>query len=192
MATLKDGLGFEELGELGSQVASLWATGSLTAQSVIQTATNFSGVGSLFAGRVQSTALITGDTNISGVGSIFGGRVLSTALMVSNTNISGVGSVFGGRILDAGLYQPARTALTGSPSTFVQVLIQTSSGVTTAGSTLTVSFPTAFSVAPIVVVGPGSGAMGTTFGIISWSTGSFTIESSAASKNVHWYAVGAP
>jgi len=172
MATMRDALGFEELADVsdtGSKVSQLWITGSITSQSVIQSATNFSGVGSVFAGRVQSTALITSDTNVSGVGSIFGGLVL-----------------------EGGLYRPQRFADgAGSPTSYVQRLVFTGSGATGAGSTATIVFTTAFGTAPNILITPGSGSLGTSFGVVSFSTGSFTCESSTASKNFNWSAVGA-
>ena len=42
MAGLVDGLGYEELGQVGSQVANLWLTGSIVAESKISGAQVFS------------------------------------------------------------------------------------------------------------------------------------------------------
>lgn len=178
MATLRDGLGFDEMndaGDPGSKVAQIWITGSITSQDNITAVANLHG------------------TNVSGVGSVFGGRVVSTNLITGGTNISGVGSIFGARVFDRGttVRMPATAAGAGSPVNYsIQQITFFGSGATDGGSKAWIVFPEAYGAAPSVVLGPGSGALGTDFGLITVVAGSFQVESSAASRNFRWISVG--
>jgi len=51
----RDGLGYEEVGQAGSQVANLWLTGSITTQSDILVGGNISGTYSGTIARINDT-----------------------------------------------------------------------------------------------------------------------------------------
>jgi len=85
---LVDGLGGEELGQVGSQVSSLWMTGSLVTQSDVQVAGNVSG-----AGNAQWGASVSGTkfnattfhgTNVSGTNIVVVGEGKLRSTSVDN------------------------------------------------------------------------------------------------------------
>lgn len=80
-----DGLGFEEMGQPGSQAADVWIAGSIVAQSDIITAGNVSG-----AGNAQFGASISG-TQVNAT-NVIGATYVSGAL-VKGTTISGINIV---------------------------------------------------------------------------------------------------
>lgn len=186
MSSLKDALGFEE--NLPSGLAATnqgYFTGSVTAESY------FSGLNAFIAGSVQCDKVL-GDVQVTGL-NIFATSGVTARTLDASVNISGTGSVFGGVIAEGGTHRPPRTAPgAGSPTSFAQQMIFTGSGATDGGSKAWIVFSTAYTAAPEVLVTPGSGALGTSFGLIAIDNGSFGVESSTASKNFQWYSFGAP
>jgi hypothetical protein len=78
MATIVDGLGFEELGgpgDTGSKsLAQLWITGSVVSQSRITAADTISGAADIYGAPVIGVTYVSG-ANVYGTGSVVGGRI---------------------------------------------------------------------------------------------------------------------
>ena len=108
MARLVDGLGFEELGQAGSQVASLWMTGSLVAQSSISGANIYS-TGEVHGAVVNANAgsFVVSGTDVASKGTITAPNISGTTAIKGTagtiTNITGTGSVaYGNADFDTG------------------------------------------------------------------------------------------
>ena len=86
MATLVDGLGFEELGDAGdpgSKVATLFLTGSITTQSDVNVAGTISGAGNSFATDVVGTTSVSGLNVLAQASGTFGRVVDVSGAMFS-------------------------------------------------------------------------------------------------------------
>lgn len=123
MATLADGLGFEELGgpgDTGSKASQIWITGSIISQDRI------SGL------SLQSATSVSGtDLNVSATGSFANVRL--------GDSLVGVGSVTDGD-------GRVRSSAIGSPGTFGAIM-QAGSFLMPAGSVGSVAFKTNFAAA---------------------------------------------
>ena len=182
---LVDGLGFEELGQLGSQVASLWATGSINSDSQISGA-NLYATTAMRSVTVVGTTLVSGatlvGTNISGVTSV-------RSVTIQGTTVSGGNAIFA--VIAIASSRVLSAAATGSPSTWGR-LAQAGSAVTSAGSNVWVVYGTAFSAVPQVV----ATVHGTADVTLSRVTGSdaagsaFFISQGGASAEFSWMAIG--
>ena len=195
---------------------NVFAAGSVQADKVVAdvmvSGLNVYSTGSVDAGRVfgdvmvsgnnvYANASVTGDTvigathvsglNVFATGSVEAGRVFGD-VMISGAQVYSTGDIQGSNISEAGVHRMPRTALNGSPTAWTQTTTLRATGETGAGSKLDVVFGTPFFDAPIVSVNAGSGALGTSFGLIYTQAGSFGVESSDPSKLFAWKADGNP
>ncbi len=143
MAGIVDGLGFEEIGQAGSQVAAVWITGSIVSQNdisgvnvyattAIQTAT-FSGT------NIYAQTLIQGDTLLGDVvtsGLVISGGAARLGIVTATSFADATGSVRGANL--------------GSP-TLYRAFVQAGSFATSAGSAATVLFGKQFSTADYAI-----------------------------------------
>lgn len=143
MAGIVDGLGFEEIGQAGSQPSQIWVTGSIVSQS------NFSGVNVYATTSVQS-ASISG-TNLYAQTLIEGDTILGD-VAVSGLVISGGATRLG--VITATSFADAtgsvRGANLGSP-TLYRAFVQAGSFATSAGSAATVLFGKQFATADYAI-----------------------------------------
>jgi len=179
-----DGLGFEELGQAGSQVASLFMTGSVTTQSNVNVAGTISGAGALyaqsgtFAGGLTVSKAISGqflDIQKEVTGSAIvdrRGTICSVAMGSGNSHGFNVAAGTYGMVTQAGVSLisdgsecwaifPKRFGGSYVLSTGFQTLtsdvgseIATVSGCLHPGSCLLIG--QAESIVPWIAVGPGS------------------------------------
>jgi len=189
---------------------TIYATTSFTTPTI--SGTNVFAAGSVQADKVvadvmvsgnnvYANASVTGDTvigathvsglNVFATGSVEAGRVFGD-VMISGAQVYSTGDIQGSNISEAGVHRMPRTALNGSPTAWTQTTTLRATGETGAGSKLDVVFGTPFFDAPIVSVNAGSGALGTSFGLIYTQAGSFGVESSDPSKLFAWKADGNP
>ena len=166
MAGIVDGLGFEELGQAGSQISQLWLTGSVTSESQISGA-------NVYATTLVQADTIKGDVAVSGL-VISGGNALITGY--SGTNINNT---------DGELQS---IAIGSGTSTFGAKMVA-GSGNVGVDSGAYISFNTAFAGVPAVLITQRESAdKVVTAGSIS--VGSFYAESPNASDAFSWAAIG--
>jgi len=143
---------------------------------------------SIIVGGSDTLQAETGFVQASGTALIFSGTYLelSGSAMIA-------GSIYTpGTVRAGGYYLPF--ASIGSPVSKVQTLVQAGSGATGAGSTVWLTYPTAFSSTPTVAVTSAKQAANEdyTFTTGSVTAGSIQIFSlGAASQDFYYIAVGA-
>ena len=187
MAGIVDGLGFEEIGQAGSQVAAVWITGSVISQSNIsgvnvyattqmQTAT-FSGT-NIYAQTLIRGDTLLGDVAVSGLVISGGGTRVGAIICTSATNTSGL----------------LTSVNVGSPTTFGGV-IQAGSFDTAAGSGGTILFGKPFAnadyfvtISPLTLDVDGAGSVVPTASGTKSTSGCAAV--GAASATYAYIAVG--
>lgn len=169
MAGMVDGLGFEELGQAGSQVASLFMTGSITTQSNVNVAGTISGAGTINSsiysgGNVFSNEYVIG----SGVEDRRG--TITSTVLASGARVDYDATTY------AGLAQAGYVTMS-------------------AGSEVWVELPHAFAGSYVVTANQyeKTGACGSTNASVSGClyTGSFCLVGQASAEYA-WIAVGVP
>ena len=120
-----DGLSYEEAGQAGSQVSSVWLTGSLVSQS------NISGA------NVYSTAAVVG-VNVIGTTAVSGATGLFTNA-VASTALSGTAALVGNATATGSISTPSVVTTPGSPYLTGNVLNFTTETVISGGMWVTVS-----------------------------------------------------
>lgn len=93
--SLRDGLGYEEIGQAGSQVSNIWVTGSVYSESNISGA-NIYGTTAVQGVNVIGTTHVSG-LNVWGTGSIQAPKIVGTT-HISGLNFYGTTLVQGGNL----------------------------------------------------------------------------------------------
>lgn len=168
---LKDGLGGEEIqtgSEANMYTQHAYVTGSVTAANVN------------VLGSIACVGVVSGAANAT-----FPNIITTTASKIPL--ISGNVVAIAGSVVAAGKTLSPIGA--GSPTNTWGQWIQAGSNQTGAGSNVWVVFPTAFTVQPKAVLA-SSAETNEALLVKAWGVGSFNIETTGASKDFTWIAVG--
>jgi len=85
-----DGMGFEEINQVGNMPANMWITGSVTADAGIQTGGNISGAGEIYGDNIWGTSVNDSDgvlrsVSIENATELFDQRVKAGSIMMGNS-----------------------------------------------------------------------------------------------------------
>ena len=213
LRSTRDGLGGEELGQPGSQVSDVWVTGSVISDSLISGA-NIYATTDIIGENVYGDTVVSGPTvkattvqgtTVSGttvMGTIVSGTTIA-GVNISGTNIGGttfsgttavVTNISGATFSGTGFNNAEgelQSVSVGSPNSVYGAIIQAGSGLTTAGSTIWIVYPTAYTGQPSVnVTNITTVAKTLAIGSNTIGVGSFQAESEDASEEFCWIAVG--
>lgn len=141
---MRDALGYEELGQAGSQVASMFITGSAVVVDQITSGQMISGLNLFSAGSVSTAKVIASSTInassfISGL-NLFSAGSVQTDLVVGDVAVSGL-NVYGAGSIQAPLFTTAKDVVwtTGSPFNQGVIIQMTTRSIISGGMWVTAS-----------------------------------------------------